>query len=49
VQQVVFLVAGPDKEAMVQGMLNDPLSIPAGQAIQHCQSVELWFTVDAYG
>jgi 6-phosphogluconolactonase len=49
VQQVVFLVAGPDKEAMAQGMLNDPLSIPAGQAIQHCQSVELWFTVDAYG
>ncbi len=49
VQQLVFLVAGPDKKAMVQGMLNDPLSIPAGQAIQHCQSVELWLTVDAYG
>ncbi|MFT7513945.1 MAG: 6-phosphogluconolactonase [Candidatus Omnitrophota bacterium] len=48
VKHLVFLISGADKKEMVQCLINEPMSIPAGQAIQYCQSVELWLTEDAH-
>lgn len=43
--RVVFLVAGAEKSAVVEQLLQDPLSLTAGLATQGCPSVELWWSV----
>ena len=44
VEQIVFLVAGADKAAMLQTLRTAPETIPAGAAVSGCASVEVWFT-----
>lgn len=42
-ERIVFLVAGPEKREMVDRLLNDPLSIPAGHAVNGMEEVEIWY------
>lgn len=39
---IVFLAAGPDKKLIVDRMVREPMSLPAGQAVAHARNVELW-------
>ena len=40
--QIVFLVAGAEKQVMLKKLLHESLSIPAGLAVQANASVEVW-------
>ena len=42
--RIIFLVAGPGKSDMVQILLNEPESIPAGVAVRNVERVEVWFS-----
>lgn len=46
VKKIVFIVAGDSKMDMLQTLLNDPLSIPAGIALQGHADVEIWTDLD---
>ncbi len=43
-ERIVFWVAGADKADIVAQIQNEPEALPAGVAVQHAQSVELWFS-----
>ena len=47
--KIVFLIAGKDKQPMLEKLLNSPKELTAGLAIQHCQDVELWVDCAAHG
>lgn len=40
--RIIFLITGSDKDAVVEQLLHDPQSIPAGRATAACKSVEIW-------
>lgn len=42
VEHVVVLVAGPEKQAVVQQLLTRPDTMVAGRALSRCGSVEVW-------
>ncbi len=42
VGKIIFVVAGDDKAAMIDALLNEPERITAGKAIAGCDSVALW-------
>lgn len=42
VKKIIFIVAGESKRDMLNTLLNDPLSIPAGIALQGHADVEIW-------
>lgn len=42
VQRIVFLVSGPDKEAIVEKLVAKPESVTAGLAVANHPNVELW-------
>lgn len=42
IKHVVFLVAGPEKAAILRRLLEEPLSVIAGQAVARCPKVEVW-------
>jgi 6-phosphogluconolactonase/glucosamine-6-phosphate isomerase/deaminase len=42
VEELVFLVAGPDKAAVVETMLHHPEQLVAGLAVKDVHRVELW-------
>jgi len=41
-ERIVFVAAGEDKRAMIQALVEAPLSITAGKAVAGCASVEIW-------
>jgi 6-phosphogluconolactonase len=49
VGQIVFVVAGADKRAVLQKLLRETSSIPAGLAVQRNSCVEVWCDVAAGG
>lgn len=42
VDRIVFLVAGRDKDAVTQQLLDSPTSVIAGQAVEGARHVEVW-------
>ena len=42
IDQIVFLAAGADKKQIVDRMLREPMTLPAGQAVALARNVELW-------
>jgi 6-phosphogluconolactonase len=42
IERIVFLVAGPDKAEMVERLLHQPETIPAGVAVKNARHVDLW-------
>lgn len=42
-ERLVFVVAGVEKKAMVDRLLHDPTTIPAGAAVAGAKNVECWF------
>lgn len=42
IEEIVFLVTGPDKAAVAQRLLDDPDSLPAGLAVAAAPNVSLW-------
>jgi 6-phosphogluconolactonase len=42
VEQLVFLVAGPEKSAVVETLIHEPKKLVAGQAVEYVHRVELW-------
>lgn len=42
VEEIVFLVAGSDKTTVVQKLLDEPESLPAGLAVAGCRNVSVW-------
>lgn len=43
VRHVVFLVTGPEKATVVEGMLRDPSPVTAALAVSHAPRVSLWY------
>ncbi len=43
VERVIFLVAGPEKAAIVQKISSDPNAVVAVQAVQSVSQLELWY------
>ncbi len=41
-ERIVFVAAGDDKRAMIQALVEEPLSITAGKAVAGCAFVEIW-------
>ncbi|OQA24903.1 MAG: 6-phosphogluconolactonase [Verrucomicrobia bacterium ADurb.Bin345] len=39
---VVILASGPDKKLIIDRMVREPMSLPAGQAVAQARNVELW-------
>lgn len=42
-ERLVFVVAGADKKAMVERLLREPTTIPAGAAVAHARNAECWY------
>lgn len=40
--RVIFVAAGDDKRAMIQALVENPLSITAGKAVANCSQIEIW-------
>lgn len=40
--EIVFLVAGEGKDAVLEQLLDAPASIPAGRAVANCAKVSIW-------
>jgi 6-phosphogluconolactonase len=41
-EQIVFLVAGPEKADAVETLLREPAALPAGRAVAGASQVEIW-------
>ena len=46
VEKIILLVTGESKRGIINTLLNDPESIPAGIALSSHPNVELWTDVD---
>jgi 6-phosphogluconolactonase/glucosamine-6-phosphate isomerase/deaminase len=44
IESLVFLVAGQEKAAVLEKILNDPISTVAGQAVRGIAQTELWYS-----
>lgn len=42
VRRIVFIVAGPEKRAVAEQLLDNPATLVAGRAVAGCPHVELW-------
>ncbi len=40
--QIIFLITGADKEAVLRQLLDTPEAIPAGRAVAGCTNVSVW-------
>ncbi|MCX5770934.1 MAG: 6-phosphogluconolactonase [Candidatus Hydrogenedentes bacterium] len=45
IERAVFLVSGPEKQAVVARLLQSPETLPAGAAVSKTPHVELWMAV----
>ena len=45
VEQILFVVAGPDKAEVIKALQEDPESMTAGKAVADCKQVALWYTL----
>ncbi len=45
IERAVFLVSGPEKQAVVARLLQSPETLPAGAAVSKTARVELWMAV----
>jgi len=45
IERAVFLVSGPEKQAVVARLLQSPETLPAGAAVSKTAQVELWMAV----
>ena len=45
IERIVFLVSGKDKKEVLETLLNQPASIPAGLAVRDANHVEIWAAV----
>jgi len=45
IERAVFLVSGPEKQAVVARLLQSPEALPAGAAVSKTPHVELWMAV----
>jgi 6-phosphogluconolactonase/glucosamine-6-phosphate isomerase/deaminase len=43
IERIIFLVSGRQKCDIVDRLIDQPESIPAGRAVSDCENVELWF------
>jgi 6-phosphogluconolactonase len=46
VREPLFVVAGPEKQAAINALLRQDLTLIAWQAVQGCESVEVWLAPD---
>jgi len=42
IERIILLASGPEKKEIIQTLLNDPETIPAGVALKDHPNVELW-------
>ncbi len=49
VDQLIFLVAGTDKQAAVAGLLQRSPDLTAWAAVRGCRAVEVWADANALG
>lgn len=45
--RIIFLVAGPEKAAIAEQLLRDPMRVIANRAVMRCKNVELWVSPTA--